>query len=223
MLLTERMGEVEGIREGEVSTSRRTWAERLASFACGLAVFSLLPLIGLARDDLQVSLPAMAGAIVAGLMLGVGMRLHLRFVGERIGIDRLRWMMLVMLAWATASMGAANWSHQFLLVQLLISVIAGATLSLGLPGLPALYGAAVVAVVAPLLCRLILRMDLAIEGAWPLLTGATGVVVLALAGVSHGLVRPAYVVDAAGDSAAKGEATSEGFDQGEIPAAAAAA
>jgi hypothetical protein len=196
MLLTERMGLAERIAaQGDVSETRRRWSERIASFACGVAIFALMPMLGLARDDLQVSLMELSAMIVASLMLGVGLRLHLRFVAERIGSDRLRWMMLVLLAWATAGIGAANWPYQLLAIQFVVGVIAGATLALGLPGLPALYGGAASALLAAPLCRALMGTDLGVEGSWPLVCGAVGGVVLFLAGVTHLLVRPTYVIE----------------------------
>ena len=70
--------------------ARQRWANRVASFACGVATLTLLPLAMSADQEYQFSLPALAGVIVASLMLGAGLRLHLRFVAERIGETRLR-------------------------------------------------------------------------------------------------------------------------------------
>ena len=223
---TERMGSAEGIgaaEAGGISPARQRWSQRLASFACGFATLALLPMIGMARDDIQVSLPVLSAVIVASLMFGVALRVHLRVLAARIGSARLMWMMLVALGWATAGIGAANWPHEFLAIQFVVGVIAGAILSFGLPGLPALYGAATVALLTPPLCRVVMGSRMTVEGSWPLVTGAAGVVVLLLAGVAHWLVRTKYEVEvvAAPAKPAKGQATGESLgEELAIPAAA---
>jgi hypothetical protein len=180
---------------------------------------TLMPLLAPAGEQIETSLAALAGVIVASLMLGVGMRLHLNGLARRIGSDKMRWMMLVLLGWATAAIGSASWPKEFLVAQLVVGVIAGATLAtFGLPGLPALYGAGFAAVAGPALCRILTGTVVGVEGSWPLVCGFSGAVVLALAAVAHALVRSPYVVEA---GSAKTQATAD--DCGEAMAVPAAA
>jgi len=163
--------------------------------------------------------------IVASLMLGVGMRLHLGWLARRVGVGRTRWMMLVLLGWATAAIGSANWPQQFMVAQLAVGIIAGATLAtFALPGLPALYGAGVASIAGPALCRAMTGTLLSVEGSWPLVCAASGAAVLALAAVSHALVRSANAVDDSGAATGQptGQPPSDG-DAEELSVAAAAA
>jgi MFS family permease len=225
MLLMERVGSAEGIGAGDelMNPRRRRWSQRLAAFACGLATLTLMPLMAPAGEQIDVSLAALAGVIVASLMLGVGMQLHVGWLARRIGTERLRWIMLVLLGWSTAALGSADCPKEFLAAQLVVGVIAGATMAtFALPGLPALYGAGVAALAGPALCRTLTGTVFGIEGSWPLVCGFSGAAVLALAAVSHALVRSPYLFESRGECSAKDRASSDANGE-EIPVAAAVA
>src|SRR5436189_3776143 len=100
--MLEGMVESERTPVAYLPNARQRWSGAVASFASGLATLTLLPLAICARQEMPVSIAALAGVIVASLMLGAGLRLHLRWLADRVGVTRLRWMLLVLLSWTIA-------------------------------------------------------------------------------------------------------------------------
>ena len=201
-MLTDRTGESEGNRIDYPRDARRQrWADRVASFACGFATLTLLPLAMSARPEYELSLPALAGVIVASLMLGAGLRLHLRFAAERFGETRVRGILLAVLSWSIAAMGAVSWGRQYLALQLFAGVVAAAVIVLGAPGLPALLGAVMTAVVVPPMFKSFEAAGFGREGAGAMVTSSLGVFLALLAAAAYALAKPATsVIDPAPDA-----------------------
>jgi hypothetical protein len=121
--------------------------------------------------------------------MGAGFRLHLRWLSDRIGTTRLRGMLLVLLSWTIAAVGAANWGYQYLVIQFAVGLLSASVVALGAPGLPALLGAVVATALLPATYNLLLAVNLGPDGSWSIASGIVAACVLAMAGVSAMITR----------------------------------